>query len=117
MLASTVGIWGVALATLVVDVGLLLYIVPVLAAPAAATRAVDLARAMLRPVPPALAAGVVVLLGVGRLGDLDTRLELLPVGCLWALTCGLAVWRFGFDREERAVVTQQLLRPPAAAAE
>ena len=117
VLAFTVGIWGVALATLVVDVALLLYIVPALAAPAAEARAIDLARAMLRPVPPALAAGVVVLLGIGHLGDLDTRLELLPVGCLWALTCGLAVWRFGFDREERAVVTQQLLRPPAAAAE
>ena len=78
---------------------------------------VDLARAMLRPLPPALAAGVVVLLGVGRLGDLDTRLELLPVGCLWALSAALAVWRFGFDREERAVVARQLLRPPAAAAE
>ena len=87
-----------------------------LAAPAAATRAADLARAILRPVPPALAAGVVVLLGVGRLGDLDTRLELLPLGCLWAVVCGIAVWRFGFDREERAVVSRQLLRPPAAAA-
>ncbi len=117
VLALTVGIWGVALATLVVDVALLLYIVPALAAPAAGARAIDLARAMLRPVPPALAAGVVVLLGVGHIGDLDTRLELLPVGCLWALVCGLAVWRFGFDREERAVVARQLLRPPAAAAE
>jgi O-antigen/teichoic acid export membrane protein len=116
-LAAIVGIWGVALATLVVDVGVLLYIVPVLAAPAAATRAADLARAMLRPVPPALAAAVVVLLGVGHLGDLDTRLELLPVGCLWALVCGFAVWRFGFDRDERAVVSHQLLRPPAVAAE
>lgn len=116
VLASTVGIWGVALATLLVDVALLLYIVPALAAPAAATRAVELARAMLRPIPPALAVGVVVLLGVGRLGDLDTRLELLPLGCLWALACGLAVWRLGFDREERAIVSRQLLRPPAAAA-
>jgi O-antigen/teichoic acid export membrane protein len=117
VLASSVGIWGVALATLLVDTALLLYIVPALAAPAAATSAVDLARAMLRPVPPALVAAVVVLLGVGRLGDLDTRLELLPVGCLWALTCGLAVWRFGFDSDERSVVSRQLLRPPAAAAE
>ena len=65
----------------------------------------------------ALVVGVVVLLGVGRLGDQDTLLELLPLGCLWALACGLAVWRFGFDREERAIVSRQLLRPPAAAAE
>ena len=117
VLASTVGIWGVALATLVVDAALLLYIVPALAAPAASARAIDLARAILRPLPPALAAGAVVLLGVGHIGDLDTRLELLPVGCLWAIACSLAVWRFGFDREERAVVAQQLLRPPAATAE
>ena len=117
VLASTVGIWGVALATLVVDTALLLYIVPALAAPAASARAIDLARAILRPLPPALAAGAVVLLGVGHIGDLDTRLELLPVGCVWAVACSLAVWRFGFDREERAVVAQQLLRPPAATAE
>jgi len=117
LLASTVGIWGVALATLLVDVALLLYVLPALAAPAAATRAIELARAMLRPLLPALAAGVVVLLGVGSLGDLDTRLELLPLGCLWTLACGLAVWRFGFDREERAAVARQLLHPPAAAAE
>ena len=113
-LALTVGIWGVALATLLVDLALLVYVLPALAAPAAATRPADLVRAMLRPLPPALAAGVVVLLGVGHIGDLDTRLELLPVGCLWALVCGVAVWRFGFNREERAIVARQVLRPPAA---
>lgn len=114
VLASTVGIWGVALATLLVDVALLLYVVPALAAPAAAIRTVEIARAILRPLPPALAAGVVVLLGLGTLGDLDTRLELLPVGCLWLVACSLAVWRFGFASDERAVVSRQLLDPPAA---
>jgi O-antigen/teichoic acid export membrane protein len=117
VLAATVGIWGVALATLLVDVALILYIVPVLAAPAAATHPAALTRAMLRPLLPALSAGVVVLLGVGSLGDQDTLLELVPLGCLWALTCGFVVWRFGFDRDERAIVSGQLLRPPAAAAE
>jgi O-antigen/teichoic acid export membrane protein len=117
VLAATVGIWGVALATLLVDIGLLLYIVPALAAPAAATRPVELARAMLRPLPPALAVGVVLLLGVGHIGDLDTRLELLPLGCAWVVACGFALWRFGFDGEQRTLVAGQLLRPPAAAAE
>jgi O-antigen/teichoic acid export membrane protein len=115
LLAWTVGIWGVALATLLVDVAVLLYIVPVLVAPAAGIESGELARAMLRPLLPALGAAVVVLAGVGSLGDLDTLLELLPLGVLWALTCGLLVWRFGFDQEERAVVSRQLLRPPAAA--
>ena len=117
LLAWTVGIWGVALATLLVDVALIAYIVPALAAPAAATRVGDLVRAMTRPVVPAFVAGIVVLLGVGSFGDQDSLLELLPLGCLWALTCGLAVWRFGFDGDERALVLGQLLRPPAAAAE
>jgi O-antigen/teichoic acid export membrane protein len=117
VLAASVGIWGVALATLLVDVAVLVYILPVLAAPASATRPAELARAILRPVPPALAVGVVVLLGLGRLGELDTRLELLALGCLWALACAIAVWRFGFNREQRAIVAGQLLRPPAAAAE
>jgi O-antigen/teichoic acid export membrane protein len=117
VLAATVGIWGVALTTLVVDVAVLTYIIPVLAAPAAATRPADLARAILRPVPPALAVAVVVFLGIGRIGDLDTRLELLPLGCFWALSCSAAVWRFGFDGAQRRVISRQLLRPPAAAAE
>ena len=117
VLAAAVGIWGVALTTLVVDVAVLTYIVPVLAAPASATRPAQLARAILRPIPPALAVAVVVFLGIGRLGDLDTRLELLPLGCLWALSCGAVVWRFGFDGEQRSVISRQLLRPPAVAAE
>ena len=114
-LAWSVGIWGVALATLVVDVALLLYVVPVLAAPAAGVEAGVLWRAMLRPFVPALAAAVVVLGGIGSLGDQDTLLELLPLGVLWGLACAFVVWRFGFDREERSVVSRQLLRPPAAA--
>lgn len=114
VLAWAVGIWGVALATLLVDVAVLLYVGPALAAPAAAIRPVALARAAMRPVLPAVGAAIVVLAGLGRLGDQDTLLELLPLGCIWALACGLAVWRFGFDREERAMVSQQLRNPPAA---
>ena len=72
-------------------------------------------RAMLRPFVPALAAAVVVLGGIGSLGDQDTLLELLPLGVIWGLACAFVVWRFGFDREERSVVSRQLLRPPAAA--
>jgi O-antigen/teichoic acid export membrane protein len=108
VLAKTVGIWGVAFSTLLMDVGLLLYVVPILVAPAASVRAMVFVRAALRPVPPALAAALVMLVGAARLWDPDTLLELLPLGLAWCVVSGVVLWRFGFDREERAVLSRQL---------
>ena len=114
VLALTVGIWGVALSTLVVDLALLLYVVPGLVAPAAATEAATFARAALRPVLPALAAALVILVAFARLAEPDTLLELLPLGVAWLAASALVLWRFGFDDEERAVLFRQL-RPGSLA--
>jgi O-antigen/teichoic acid export membrane protein len=114
VLAETVGIWGVALSTLLMDVGLLLYVVPALVAPAASVRATTFASAALRPVLPAFAAALVVLVAAARLTDPDTLLELLPLGLAWCAVSGVVLWRFGFDRDERAVLSRQL-RPGTAA--
>jgi len=108
VLAKTVGIWGVALSTLLMDLGVILYAVPRLVAPAARLPWTAFARSALRPVPPALAAGVVVLVGIARLTDPDTLLELVPLGVAWCAVSGLVLWRFGFDRDERAVLSRQL---------
>ena len=113
ILANAVGIWGVALSTLATDVALLLYVVPVLAAPAAAIRPSTFARAALRPVVPAVVVAALVLLGIGRLTELDTLLELLPLGLAWCAAAGFALWRFGLDSEQRAVFSREL-RPGAA---
>ncbi len=113
VLGASVGIWGVAFSTLVTDIALLLYVVPALVAPAASIRVGTFARAALRPVLPALAAALVVLVGIGRTLEPDTLLELLPLGLCWGAASGVMLWRFGFDGEERAVLSRQL-RPGAA---
>lgn len=103
-LAELVGLWGVALATLVSDVAVLLYLVPALAAPAAAVRTATFARAALRPVLPAAAAAVLLLVLAGRGLEPDTLIELAPLGVAWVAVCGAAIWRFGLDRGERALL-------------
>ena len=113
VLASAVGIWGVALSTLLTDVAVLLYVVPVLVAPAASVRVATLAWATLKPVLPATVVALVVLVGIARVMQPDTLLELLPLGVVWALVCGWALWQFGLDPEERAGLGREL-RPPAA---
>jgi O-antigen/teichoic acid export membrane protein len=112
VLASTVGIWGVALSTLLTDVAVLLYVVPVLVAPAASFGVKAFAWATLKPVLPGIAAAVLVLVGIARVAKPDTLLELLPLGLLWAAAGGWTLWRFGLDAEERAGFGRQL-RPPA----
>jgi hypothetical protein len=104
VLAATVGIWGVALSTLVTDVAALAYVVPALAAPAAGVRARDLVRAAAGPVLPAAAAALLVLVGVARLAQPETLLGLAPLGALWVGVCGLALWRFGLPDDERAAL-------------
>ena len=113
VLASTVGIWGVALSTLLTDTAVLLYVVPVLVAPAASLSVRTFAWATLKPVLPGFAAGLVVLVAVARIAEPDALLELLPLGLLWAVAGGLALWRFGLDAEERAGFGRKL-RPAAA---
>ena len=103
-LAELVGIWGVALSTLVTDVAALAYVLPALVAPAAGVRARELVLAWARPLLPALAAAAVVLVGAARLAEPETLLGLAPLGALWALAAGLALWRFGLPPEERAAI-------------
>jgi O-antigen/teichoic acid export membrane protein len=115
VLASTVGIWGVALSTLLTDVGVLVYVVPVLVAPAASVSVATFAWATLKPVIPGAVAALIVLVGIARVAQPDTLLELLPLGVVWGLGCGWALWQFGLDPAERAGLGRQLRPPPAAA--
>jgi len=108
LLAWLIGLWGVALSTLVTDVLALLYIVPRYAAPSAGTTSRELARAMVRPVVPALAVAAVVLVGLARVWQPDTLLALAPLGALWTVAAGAAMWRFGLDASERARLGREL---------
>jgi O-antigen/teichoic acid export membrane protein len=116
-LAATVGVWGVAVSTLVTDVAALLWIVPRIAAPAAETRGRSLYLATLRPAAPALLAGVVVFAVVARLWSPATLLSLVPLGLLWLAVGGAAVWRFGLDARERSQLAEVLVARRATPAQ
>jgi O-antigen/teichoic acid export membrane protein len=105
-LALTVGLWGVAAATLATEL-IALALVPRLAARASGLSAREVARLVLRPVAPAVAVGLAVFLPVRALG-LDDLLSLAPVGAIWVAACGLAVWRLGLSRDERSAMGRGL---------
>jgi O-antigen/teichoic acid export membrane protein len=113
VLASTVGTWGVALATLVTEVAVLAIAVPLAVAPESGLGAGAIARALLRPAVPALAVAVLVF-GLARGADTDSWLELVPVGAAWASLAGFAIWRFGLTADERRSFARQIGAPAAA---
>ena len=116
-LAATVGVWGVAVSTLVTDVAALLWIVPRIAAPAADAPSRSLFAATLRPAVPAFAAAAVVFVLVARVWSPDTLLALVPLGLLWIAVGGAAVWRFGLDERERSRLAAVLVARRAAPAQ
>ena len=109
------GLWGVALATLIADAAVLAYVIPALAAPAARISIVDFGRTTLRPVLPAAASAIPLVL-VARGLDADTLLELAPIGVGWIALCSFAIWRFGLDPGEREVLERTLRGGRGAAA-
>jgi O-antigen/teichoic acid export membrane protein len=115
VLAWTVGLWGVALATLVTEATATLVLVPRLAVPASGLSYRDLARASLRPLPGALVVAAIVLVGVARAYDPSTLAALVPLGLLWIAAFVPAVYRFGLSQDERRALARQLgRRPPQA---
>jgi O-antigen/teichoic acid export membrane protein len=115
VLAWRVGIWGVALSTLVTDVLMLAWMVPRFAAPASGSGSWRLIAAMVRPAAPALVAAAVVLVGLARWWSPQTLAALAVVGVAWVVVGGFALWRFGLAESERAQFQQHFLRfRPAA---
>jgi O-antigen/teichoic acid export membrane protein len=110
LLAWTWGIWGVAVATLATDLVALAWIVPRIAAPAALVTAGVLVRAIVRPVVPSAVAATLVLVGVARLWEPRTLVALAPLGALWALVAGAAIWRFGLAFAEREQFSREFRR-------
>jgi O-antigen/teichoic acid export membrane protein len=102
LLAWVWGLWGVAVSTLVTDLVMLAWVVPRYAAPAAETSGRALVGATLRPAVPALAVAAFVLVGIARWWHPDTLLTLAPLGVLWTVLAGAAIWRFGLTADERA---------------
>jgi O-antigen/teichoic acid export membrane protein len=116
LLARLVGLWGVAVSTLVTDVVMLAFVLPWIVAPAAGTTLGRLVRAILRPFAPALAAASLVLVGVARWWSPHTLFSLAWLGALWLAVAAAAIWRFGLADAERAQFGREFWqRRPVAA--
>ena len=97
VLAFTVGTWGVALATLIVDVAVLAAAVPLSVGPAAGLRAGELARALLRPVLPALGSAVAGLRDRTQRRRRHQARAAAVRHRSGSLLASAAVWRLGLD--------------------
>jgi O-antigen/teichoic acid export membrane protein len=111
ILAFAVGIWGVALATVVTESAATLVFIPRLVRASSGIDYRALAAASLRPLIPALGAAGLVLVAFARAYDPQTVLQLVPVGVLWVLVFAPAVWFLGLDGRERGLVTSRLGLP------
>ena len=92
VLALTVGIWGVALSTVVTDLGALAFIAPRLVAPIAGVSALDLGRSFGRPLVTGSLVAVPVLGLLGRAIPAHHVWELAAPGLLWVAACSAALW-------------------------
>jgi O-antigen/teichoic acid export membrane protein len=106
VLATTIGTWGVALATLLAEVAVLALALPLWVFRAVGLRTRGVARALVRPALPACAVAALVF-GVARQVDADTLLELVPVGAAWLVLASAAVWRLGLSADDRRFFSQQ----------
>jgi O-antigen/teichoic acid export membrane protein len=108
VLAWTVGIWGVALATVVTESAATALFIPRLLHASSRIDYRVLAVSTLRPIAPALLAAALVLAAFTRALDPQTVLQLVPVGLLWVVVFAPAVWYLGLDPRERGLVTSRL---------
>jgi O-antigen/teichoic acid export membrane protein len=113
-LAFAVGIWGVALATLVTEAVATAVLIPRLVVRASDISYVELVRASLRPLAPALVVAAAVRVGVARAYDPDTLAELVPLGVLWLAACAPLLWRLGFSDGERRSFVRELRKGAGA---
>jgi O-antigen/teichoic acid export membrane protein len=108
VLASAVGLWGVAVSTLITDLVAFAWISVGYAAPAASIPFRTLLTAVLRPVLPAIAAAVPVLVVAARLWEPRTLPALALLGLGWTVAGAFAIWRFGLSDVERARFSREL---------
>jgi O-antigen/teichoic acid export membrane protein len=102
-LASLVGIWGVALATLVTEAVASAVVTPLLVRRETGLPIGPLARAWLRPIVLAAVAALPTLVAA-RLLAIDTLLEFTAVAAVWALAYAAVFWRWGLDERERGTL-------------
>ncbi len=114
-LALWVGLWGVALATLITETVSTAFVIPFLLRRESTLSLRSLAAAWLRPVVLGAVAAVPTLLALGRLLDVDTLVEFVGVGLCWLVLYGALVWSFVMREPERRTIREAFGRRPAAA--
>jgi len=114
VLASAVGIWGVALATLLTEAVATGIVTPLLVRRETGVGVGALVRAWLVPI---VLAGIVALptLVAARLLAIDTLLEFTAVGAVWALVYAGSFWRWGLDERERGTLKRAFVARGARA--
>lgn len=108
-LAFAVGIWGVALATLVTLIVETVVLVPRLVAKAGGPSPVAVARASLRPLLAASAAGAVVLGAGARLVAPGGLAGVAALGAVWLAAAAPPIWLLGLDPGVRSRIRASLL--------
>jgi O-antigen/teichoic acid export membrane protein len=117
-LAYSVGLWGVAVATLVTEAFSVLLVMPYLLRRESTASLSDLATAWLSPVGLGALAALPTLVLAGQVLDIDTLLEFIAVGLVWLAVYSALVWRFVTHDPERRMLTESFRRgSPAVVAE
>ena len=114
-LALWVGLWGVAVATLITETVSTAFVIPWLLRRESTLSLRSLALAWLRPVVLGGVAAVPTLLALGRLLDVDTLYEFVGVGLVWLAVYSALVWWFAMREPERRTIREAFGRRPEAA--
>lgn len=111
-----VGLWGVAVATLITEALSATIVLPYLLRRDSSASLAALASSWLRPVGLGALAALPTLVLLGRLVEIDTLIEFVGVGLLWLAAYGGLVWRFAMREPERRLVTDAFGRGSPAVA-
>ena len=113
-LALWVGLWGVAVATLVTEAVSVAFVLPYLLRRESSVSLRSLAGAWLRPVGLGALAAIPTLLLLGRVVDVETLVEFAGVGVCWLALFGALVWRFAMREPERRTIGEAFGRGSTA---
>ena len=115
--ALWVGIWGVAVATLITEALSTVIVLPYLLRRESSASLLALAAAWLRPVGLGLLAAVPTLIALGRLLEIDTLVSFMAVGLCWLALYSALAWRFAMRDQERRTIGDAFGRGSAAVVE
>jgi O-antigen/teichoic acid export membrane protein len=115
--ALWVGLWGVAVATLITEAVSAVVVLPYLLRRESSASAAVLAAAWLRPVLLGAVAALPTLIALGRLIEIDNLVEFTGVGVCWLALYSALVWRFVMHDPERRTISDAFGRGSSAVVE